>query len=215
MRAIITQREDTNAHGSKLDSLESEYVAYFEKLGIILYPVSNFTRDALSFAAGLSWDMLILTGGGELSNECYRRPRSASPQPERDRVEDELIALALRDGKRILGVCRGMQKLNCYFGGRISDFENLKEQRAVRLEHEVTLTDGYTFYVNNYHKDGIFMRDLGEGIIPAAMDKANGIVEAFTHAAHNILGVQWHPERNFNTAEGELQSNKLIAEFCR
>ena len=64
-------------------------------------------------------DCLLLPGGGDLEPWRYRQANTASRnlEPDRDALEWSLLAHFLSRKKPILGVCRGMQVINVFFGG--------------------------------------------------------------------------------------------------
>ena len=201
LRAIITQREELGKHGGPVDSLEREYVDYFAACGVMVFPISSFTASVSAFAEILDWDLVLLTGGGIVPRPVYRYDVPGWHQTERDRMEKDLIDCALARGIPVVGICRGMHQLNGYFGGRVSPFGILPVPRTVRQPHLVCAGTGKTFPVNHFHRDGIFCTDLAPGLVPLAWDAENGLVEAFTHSFHPILGVQWHPERMERSTE--------------
>ena len=90
----------------------------------------------------LVFDGLMLTGGGDISPSLYSQRMKSSDDNicfgtsiERDTVEFNLVKKALSDNKPILGICRGMQLLNVYFGGTLIQnvdllhFENMYKFR--------------------------------------------------------------------------------------
>ncbi len=195
MRAIVTQRESLGPHGGPIDSLEREYVDFLGGMGFEVFPVSNFAADAVGFVAAVEPELVVLTGGGIIQAEAYRYPVSGWHQDERDRMEDELIRVALEAGIPLLGICRGMHKLNALFGGKVSGFDDLPAPREIGALHPVELADGQRFYANHFHRDGLYPADLGDGVETLACDPGNGTVEALRHEELAVLGVQWHPER--------------------
>ena len=58
---------------------------------------------------------LILCGGADIGKN-----------PERDQSELNWIKLALEHQMPIVGICRGMQILNSYFGGEVYDLKKNK-----------------------------------------------------------------------------------------
>ena len=190
MKALITQREAMDAYEELTDVLEARYVAYFAKLGLEVQPVSNFLPEELL----PDGDVLILTGGGDLPAEYYREARPAGKQPHRDETERRLIEQFRGQGKRILGICRGMQYINALWGGKISRLDRLTVERPIRVDHPVEVA-GEQWIVNQFHNDGIFFADLAKGLESLAVDRENGVIEAFH--ARGILAFQWHPERPF------------------
>lgn len=195
MLGLITQRQITNQYGGECDQLEKEYITFFEKLGVELCPVSNFQKADVGNA-----DLLILTGGGSINKE----------QPDRDRLEKALFEQAINKNLPIIGICRGMQYINLLMGGKLSENAELKFQRPNRIDHKIEIKNEI-IKVNNYHNDVIFISDLAKGLNILAEDKENNTVEAFYKKG--MLGVQWHPERNFEDKKSEEYSTNLIKEF--
>lgn len=207
MRALITQREAADRYGELTDVLEARYVSYFTKMGVEVYPVSNYLSHPETLLPDA--DALILTGGGDLPARFYREQRAEGPQPHRDETERRLIKRFCESGRSILAICRGMQYINALWGGKISRLENLPVERPTRADHPVEVA-GEEWLVNQYHNDGIFLKDLAKGLEPLAIDRENGVVEAFTVTGERILALQWHPERPFADRRTEERTADLI-----
>ena len=64
-------------------------------------------------------DCLLLPGGGDMESWRYGQKNTACRdlEPERDALELELLADFTALGKPVLGICRGMQTINVFFGG--------------------------------------------------------------------------------------------------
>lgn len=208
LHALISQRQELNKYGDSIDSLETTYVKFFNSLNVSLVSVPNL-NDNLEKVA--DFKLLILSGGGIISNEHYRYNVLGFHQNERNAVEHRLISLCLKRGIPIVGICRGMHQLNAYFGGKVSSFEDLIYPRHVRSDHPIRLLDSKkVVYVNNFHQDGIMNSDLGAGLYPVAIDPDNLTIEAFRSEKYNILGIQWHPERHTETEDGYKVGKELI-----
>ncbi len=213
LHGLITQREGMNMYGKPTDVLETAYVEFYESLGIMLHPVSNFTEnyDALFEEAV---DVLIVTGGGTLHPRHYVEPHKAELQPHRDSMEERLIHTCVDSGIPIIGVCRGMQHLNALFGGKISYSAPFTTPRPRGVDHmaKICNTDKY-IKVNNFHSDCVYLENLSTMFYPLAIDEDNGSVEAFVSPMMKILAIQWHPERYFESEEGRLYTRHLIQDF--
>lgn len=211
MRALITQRETADRYGELTDVLEARYTQYFFQLGVRVQPVSNFLPDR-GAALAEEFETLILTGGGDLPGRFYREARGPSGQPHRDETERLLIEWFQAQGRPILAICRGMQYINGLRGGKITRLEDLRTPRPVRVDHPVEVM-GEERLVNQYHNDGIFLPDLAPGLEALAVDRENGVVEAFTAPGERILALQWHPERPFSDRRTEEKTRALICGF--
>jgi len=149
---------------------------------------------------------LILAGGADVDPSLYGQNNTAcyGIDPARDAAEYRLIEDYVRHGKPILGICRGHQILNVFFGGTL--YQNLDSASAhVPTEngdqvHETTVKSGSflaelygdTFPVNSAHHQGIESPAPALEVIQWASD---GVAEACRHESLPIWSVQWHPER--------------------
>ncbi len=212
MKLLITQRESVDGYGAPIDSLEATYTVYFAELGAQMQPVPNFLPDPEAAFAGEKFDALVLTGGGSLPPEFYRVPHRDRLQSDRDRTEKALVGLCRKQGKPILGICRGMQYLNALWGGKISKLDTLPVPRPIQEDHPVEIF-GESWLVNQYHNDGVYLSDLASAFVPLAIDRENNVVEGFWSETEKILAFQWHPERPFSDLEAREKTKKLIERF--
>ena len=160
----------------------------------------------LSAADAEQYDALLLSGGADVDPAFYGEANTAcfGIDKARDEAEFRLIEAFRAAGKPILGICRGHQVLNVYFGGTL--IQHLPAAEA----HQWTQTGdsaheteteagsflealyGRRFPVNSAHHQGIDR--LGDGL-QIVQRAADGTVEACKHTDEPIWSVQWHPER--------------------
>jgi putative glutamine amidotransferase len=215
LKALITQREQLDVHKVPIDVLESTYVVYFEQLGIDLYQLSNFTVNLNRILDDNKFDLIILTGGGSIGNQFYRKKHNDYLQKNRDDLEWKLMEYSLENNIPLLAICRGMEYINAFLGGKISSLDSLKCSRSIGVEHSVILGDKTKISVNNYHNDGLFLNDLSEAFKIVGMDIENDVVEAIYSEEKRWLGLQWHPERPLEDAVSRDRCNKLIQNFIK
>lgn len=177
------------------------------------------------------YDGLLLAGGGDIDPARYGEAVAGSVRidPERDAAEFALLEAYIKAGKPVLGICRGHQLINVYFGGSL--YQHLPEtpQHTNKTEHYlihqvgaeensvVGKLYGTEFVVNSSHHQAVDR--LGDGLHATALWNGQ-YVEAIEHETLPILGVQWHPEKmcaagkREDTADG-LPILKHFVSMCK
>jgi len=193
---LISQRLSKNKYGSYEDSLEHAYIEYFTDKGFFVLSVPNTSTSSLKRRIQEA-SLIVLSGGGK-----------ADLYDKRGMVESYLIREALKKQIPILGICRGMQFLNLYFGGTI------KRVKGHIGNHEIMVTSLFSKgeregVVNSYHDYGIYSENLASSLDFFALSE-DGVIEGIYHKHEKIIGVQWHPERK--SEDGKYYS-KWLDEF--
>ncbi len=156
--------------------------------------------------AGMADGLLLCGGQGphpRLYNEDFDDPDAPKTvNVTRDEFEMAAIGAFIAAGKPVMGICRGHQMLNIYFGGSLVQNFPAKGHpnhhygtcHSVKADADSVLGRliGTDIKVNSYHKNAIGR--LAEGLkITAYSD--DGIPEAMEHLSLPVFGTQFHPER--------------------
>jgi len=185
-------------------------------------------------------DGLFLTGSySNMEPKHYGAKKSVDESyadPLRDETTLSLIPRALEKQIPILGICRGLQELNVALGGslhqavhRVPGFEDHRDIKGQPLEiqygpaHTIHFQSGAllkklantkTQMVNSLHGQGIDR--LGEGLIVEAV-APDGLIEAVRvkNAKQFVLGVQWHPEWQFENNAFYSAIFSVFGNVCR
>ena len=146
-------------------------------------------------------DALLLPGGGDLEPWRYGEENTASRglEPERDAAELALLDRFTAAGKPVLGICRGLQTINVFFGGTLlQDIPGHSAECGRDRMHPVRSAGlfarllGERGSVNSAHLQAAGR--LGSGL-EAAQWSPEGVTEALVHRRLPVWAVQWHPER--------------------
>ena len=90
------------------DALSHDWPQFLENLGIIPIYIPNNLLNVKNYLSAFEIDGLILSGGDNLGTD-----------PVRDKTETELLQYAMSKNIPTLGICRGLQLINQYFGGTL------------------------------------------------------------------------------------------------
>ena len=208
MRIGLTQRvEVVSAYRERRDCLDQNWFPMLESQDLFAVPLPNGLNDPTQYLEESNLDGFILTGGNDLCG----LPGASSPAPERDLFERLVLKFAEDRGLPVLGVCRGMQMINTYFGGQID-----KVSGHIATRHLVNSVPGESLpvnhmaissrEVNSYHAWGLRESGLGESLCPLGIAEDDS-VEAICHQHLPWLGIMWHPERE---APGNTEDLSLI-----
>lgn len=150
------------------------------------------------------YDGLILPGGGDIDPRLFGQLAKGTRffDPELDRIQLAVLNAFVSEKKPVLGICKGMQLINIFFGGDM--VQHLKESAAHEYRERDQFHDsfarkgflkqlyGESFVVNSAHHQGVDRPGQG---IEYAQFAEDGVTEGLYHRHLPVFGVQWHPER--------------------
>ena len=198
---ITSRITQATEYSETRDSLAHDWAVYFKREfpNDIWVSIPNIGIDAVNYFKSLSLNVLILSGGDSLGET-----------PKRDETEFALLDYALKKRIPIIAICRGMQLVHSYFGGKIikGDEEFSSIHRAKM--HEIITEENDIFSINSYHNDLILEDNLHSDLKIIARCTKDFTVEAFVN--HSLIGLMWHPERAMVDSKW---SNELIKNFLK
>ncbi len=207
-RIGISHRVDViQSYGERRDSVDQRWYKLMLSLGWLPVPLANIPAHHVEeLMRALDLSGVILSGGNSITD---LNPDAGDIAPERDQFEHALIQYALEHDLPLIGVCRGMQMINHYFGGAFHQAEG-----HVATQHElINLNADYDLpaSVNSFHGWVIPRKGLANQLRPLASD-STGNIEAFTHDSNRVLGIMWHPEREdvFNQQDLNLLKRVIL-----
>lgn len=209
-KLAISQRvQEHDAYKERRDCLDQRWYRFADRLDCAPIPLPNVpVEKAASYLALIEPDAIILSGGNTLLAD---REAATDAAPERDAFEAALLEWALASNRPVLGICRGMQFINRYFGGT-----NCEVSGHVGVRHRVSfrgdLSDTALMDVNSFHEWGLRPAQLGEELEVLALAE-DGTVEALSHATRKVAGVMWHPEREEPFSDFDLSLTRRFLEL--
>jgi len=195
-----------------------EYTTNYEK-ALDYFKVKTCT--SLSPGTIKNGDVLILPGGGDITPAFFgeKNKGSYNIDTELDILQLQALDFYVSHGKPVLGICKGMQLINIYFGGTIIQNLPTADSHAYNngdLIHSSFTVENSTlrklygerFNINSAHHQGI--GKTGKNLTVSQIAEDN-VIEGIEHAYLPIIGVQWHPERIFeNTPKKTTINGSLI-----
>ncbi len=194
MFIAVTMRYNYN-NGKEIFTIPKKLKDICDRLNITLVPVvqeSNLEKIVEVC------DGLILTGSPvHVDPKLYKQEHEFEYDFKyfgEDSLDYKLIDLFIKKNKVILGICRGIQVLNVYFGGslkqKISNHEGVSHNITINENNFLSeIYNSKVIEVNSTHTQALDV--IADNFKVCAVSDDN-IVEAIEDG--NILGVQWHPE---------------------
>jgi len=209
-----------------------EAIRHFGGIPLVL-PVEG-SPEELETLVGFC-DGILLTGGVDLDPVRYGEAvlnGTVNIVPERDEGEWRICEYAAARELPMLGICRGIQTMNVYFGGTLyqdipSQIETdmnhsqggksiLNTCHRVAVEQETPLhelTGESSFAVNSSHHQAV--KDLAPGFKVMGRSESDGVIEAIWAPEKPFCwGVQWHPERIWPIERSSAQVFEAFIAAC-
>ena len=175
-------------------------------------------------------DGFLLTGGHDVSPDLYHEEPIGGiviSCPKRDGMEGIVLRKALEQDKPVLGICRGIQLINVFFGGSL--YQDIPMQYPSETDHHQMPPYDQPAHVINLVEGSPLAQCLGTDqlavnschhqavsrLAPALKAMAyapDGLVEAVCMPGQKFLwAVQWHPEFSYRT---DVSSRRIFRAFA-
>jgi putative glutamine amidotransferase len=201
-----------------LDQAPAQVMKLIERCDAVLLPGSKADVDPAKY-------------------DAPRAPQTNASDAGRDTVDELLLQDAYNMRKPVLGICYGLQILNVYRSGTLTQHVespiNHAAGRKVDIAHMIEVQpgsklaeiigsaigsregSGLVVPVNSSHHQAA--NTVGDGLHVVARSPQDGVIEALegTSPDHFVLAVQWHPERSVNEDEVSRAIFHALVEAAR
>lgn len=168
-------------------------------------------------------DLVVLPGGKDLPPTNYGQLPdyyNSDPDQFKEAFYNTNLDKYIEAGIPVLGICLGFQQLVVKFGGKLRQnigaygHSTSKQEERGELVNTLVFPDRFTKLELNInegkkaktikccslHHQGALVSDVPDCFDIIATDKESKVVEIIRHKTKPILGVQMHPEEDFNDA---------------
>ncbi|HXG40023.1 MAG TPA: gamma-glutamyl-gamma-aminobutyrate hydrolase family protein [Candidatus Limnocylindrales bacterium] len=224
-RIVVTLEDPATSRDPEIAERKNRlYLEAIRRHGGEPIPLTARSGRAERDEAFAAMDGLLFAGGADLDPRRYgERPHPRTEtDPERDTLEWEAWKAADVRRRPVLGICRGLQAINVFAGGRLVQHVEGHSGRAfgtgpatthplrvvagtklARILFPKTIRGG-VIRVNTFHHQAVRPIDIAPGLIPNAWapSRIGDLVEGLESPGNRfVLGVQCHPERTESTPE--------------
>ena len=187
------------------------YANAVERSGGIPFYLSFTDNDSVIEKTVEYLDGIIFSGGNNIDPHLYGEQTAnncGKIEHERDLYELKLCQSAIKNDVCVLGICRGCQLINVSGGGSLYQHIDRHDQRYDKhvSSHTVKILKDTPLYdilkaeeisVNSFHHQAV---KNTSGLKMCAISNDGYTESIFLPEQKFHIGVQWHPERMYDTS---------------
>ncbi|MFN0116872.1 MAG: gamma-glutamyl-gamma-aminobutyrate hydrolase family protein [Elusimicrobiota bacterium] len=179
-KILLTQRVDfIEDYNERRDSLDQQWIKFLFSCNLEGHLAPNYLPLIKKMLRNEKYAGILFTGGNTLH-------KYGGNAPERDAVEQYLINYSLHKNIPLLGICRGMQKIQDFFGVKLLPVSgHITKKLPVKYK-------GKWGSVNSYHTFGA--KTSSPELLVTGVSR-DGVIKAIEHISRPLKGFMWHPER--------------------
>lgn len=217
--------------GIQKDYVNRDYVKSIRQAGGAPIIVPAVDDEDIVMAQTAVLDGLLLSGGWDVEPQLYGEEpmwQQGFTFPEVDHFYIKIIKAAIRMGKPVFGICKGIQAINVAFGGTL--YQDIPTQlehtlkhnqsaprecgtHSVRIEKDSFLGECLpeVIQINSFHHQSV--KKLADGFKVAAQAD-DGVIEGIQRLEGSFAAaVQWHPE--MMASHGNTEMMGLFEHFVK
>ncbi|KOA21026.1 carbamoyl-phosphate synthase small chain [Clostridium homopropionicum DSM 5847] len=185
----VTQRVDfIKEYNEKRDSIDQKWIEFLNQCNLTPILLPNNLEVVKNIISSLKLQGMLFTGGNSLI-------KYEGNSLERDNVEKFCMDFSIENNIPLLGVCRGMQFIQDYFG------ISLEKVNGHISNSQQIILNGKVETVNSFHNWG--SKKSNNELLVTAM-ATDGVIKAIKHVKYNVLGIMWHPERIYPFSKRDI-----------
>ena len=179
--------------------VNEEYLNLLNKYHLtpIVIPYTQTNLDELLSIC----DGFLIPGGDDVDSKYYHQennPHNTLVDPLVDQLDFYVLDYAIKNNKKVLGFCRGLQVINVYFKGDLLQHIEDDSHKG-SLDHPLEILEGSfidsekfsSSRINSFHHQKI--NKLGDGLLVDAISLQ--AIEIIHHNKYKILATQFHIEK--------------------
>ena len=207
---FIKKRDETR------DFIDSRLIEFLNKCKLNSTLVPNNLKNLKYLLKKNTFDGIVLSGGNDIYFKGMAFNKSSKKinllTKKRNSIEKKLIIYSIQNKIPVIGICRGFQFLNLFYGGKIKKIKgHVRKKHLLKIEKKENLNKFTRFInkkVNSFHNFGIISKNIAKKF--QVLAKTKDSIEAAINLNNRHLGIMWHPEREKKFSKKDILLFKKI-----